>query len=59
MSQRKMKGYGMRIPTIFGMGGTFDPKTGRKRLIGRTKTDGPEYQAQSGPINTAIMKFTI
>lgn len=28
---------------IFGMGGTFDVKTGKKTLIGRTKSDGPEY----------------
>ena len=30
---------------IFGMGGTFDPKTGRRRLIGMSKLDGPEYEA--------------
>lgn len=30
--------------TIFAMGGTFNPKTGDKKLIGRTEKDGPEYQ---------------
>ncbi len=29
---------------IFGMGGIFDRKTGKKKLIGRTEIDGPEYQ---------------
>lgn len=36
--------YRVQPDTIFGMGGTFDPKTGRKTLIGRTETDGPEYE---------------
>lgn len=29
---------------IFGMGGTFNRRTGNKTLIGRTELDGPEYQ---------------
>jgi len=29
---------------IFGMGGTFNPKNGKKALIGRTETDKPEYE---------------
>ncbi|MEN8249994.1 MAG: glycosyltransferase family 2 protein [Bacteroidota bacterium] len=36
--------YRVQPDKIFGMGGTFDIKTGRKSLIGRTQTDGPEYQ---------------
>lgn len=36
--------YRHRPERIFGMGGIFDRKTGKKRLIGRTELDGPEYQ---------------
>lgn len=36
--------YRVQPDKIFGMGGTFDVKTGRKSLIGRTETDGPSYQ---------------
>ena len=36
--------YRVQPDRIFGMGGTFDRKTGHKTLIGRTDVDGPEYQ---------------
>lgn len=36
--------YKIRPETIFGMGGTFDFKSGRKSLIGRGETDGPDFQ---------------
>lgn len=35
--------YRVQPDKIFGMGGTYDPKTGHKTLIGRTETDSPKY----------------
>jgi GT2 family glycosyltransferase len=35
--------YKIRPEIIFGIGGTFDPKTGSRSLIGRQETDGPQY----------------
>jgi GT2 family glycosyltransferase len=36
--------YRLEPDRIFGLGGTFDPKTGKKSLIGRMKKDCPEYE---------------
>lgn len=36
--------YRVQPERIFGMGGTFDRKTGKRSLIGRTEIDGPQYQ---------------
>ena len=36
--------YRHRPNRIFGMGGNFDRKSGKKKLIGRTEVDGPIYQ---------------
>jgi len=36
--------YSHRQDHIFGMGGTFNPRTGKKALIGRALPDGPEFQ---------------
>jgi GT2 family glycosyltransferase len=36
--------YSHQPDHIFGMGGTFDPRSGKKTLIGRTQKDGPEFQ---------------
>jgi GT2 family glycosyltransferase len=36
--------YRVQPDKIFGMGGRFDRRTGRKSLIGRTELDGPKYQ---------------
>ena len=35
--------YRIQPDKIFGMGGTFDSRTGFKSLIGRKETDGPQY----------------
>jgi len=35
--------YRIKPDTIFGMGGTFNPRTGSRNLIGRLQTDGPKY----------------
>jgi GT2 family glycosyltransferase len=35
--------YKIRPDVIFGIGGTYDSKTGARSLIGRQETDGPQY----------------
>lgn len=36
--------YKIKPDIVFSMGGVFNPKTGYKKLIGRNKPDGPEFQ---------------
>ena len=35
--------YRVRPDIIFGLGGTFDPRTGFRNLIGQQEPDGPQY----------------
>ncbi|MBN1183883.1 MAG: glycosyltransferase family 2 protein [Bacteroidales bacterium] len=35
--------YKVKPEVIFGIGGTFNPRTGFRSLIGRLETDGPQY----------------